>query len=52
MSCLAGICQELKIKSVLTTQVINWARTSVRELDLARRLVCYSLIAGFAPQAR
>ncbi len=30
---LAGVCQELRIKSVLTTQVINWARSSVRELD-------------------
>lgn len=36
---LLGICQELSIRSVLTTQVINWARTSVRECDLARRLV-------------
>lgn len=36
---LLGICQELGIESVLTTQVINWARTSVQECDLARRLV-------------
>jgi dihydropteroate synthase len=36
---LVGFCQELKIQSVLTTAVINWARSSVRELDLARRLV-------------
>src|SRR5207247_5675754 len=34
---LLGICQELGIRSVLTTQVINWARTSVRECDLASR---------------
>jgi dihydropteroate synthase len=47
---LAGLCQELRIKSVLTTQVINWARTSVRELDLARRLVCYSLTHGLLPK--
>jgi dihydropteroate synthase len=40
---LLGICQELDVKSVLTTQVINWARTSVRECDLARRLVYYSV---------
>ena len=39
---LLGICQELGIRSVLTTQVINWARTSVRECDLARRLVYYA----------
>lgn len=40
---LLGICQELGIRSVLTTQVINWARTSVRECDLARRLMRYAL---------
>ena len=39
---LLGICQEVGIRSVLTTQVINWARTSVRECDLARRLVYYA----------
>jgi dihydropteroate synthase len=40
---LLGFCQELDIRSVLTTQVINWARTSVRECDLARRLVHYAV---------
>ena len=40
---LAGLCQELEIKSVLTTAVINWARSSVRELDLARRLVHHAV---------
>lgn len=40
---LLGICQELGIRSVLTTQVINWARTSVQECDLARRLMRYAL---------
>jgi dihydropteroate synthase-like protein len=40
---LLGLCQELGIRSVLTTQVINWARTSVRECDLARRLVYHSV---------
>lgn len=39
---LLGFCQEAGIRSVLTTQVINWCRTSVRELDLARRLVHHS----------
>jgi dihydropteroate synthase-like protein len=39
---LLGFCQELGIRNVLTTQVINWARSSVRECDLARRLVHYS----------
>jgi dihydropteroate synthase-like protein len=40
---LAGFCQEVGIRSVLTTEVINWARSSVRELDLARRLVAYAV---------
>ena len=40
---LLGICQELGIQSVLTTEVINWARSSVRECDLARRMVYHSV---------
>ena len=40
---LLAICQELGIRSVLTTQVINWARGSVRECDRARRLVHYAV---------
>ncbi|HXT61202.1 MAG TPA: DUF6513 domain-containing protein, partial [Pirellulales bacterium] len=40
---LLGFCQELGIRSVLTTQVINWSRSSVRECDLARRLVHYAV---------
>ncbi len=36
---LLGICAELRIDSVLTTQVINWGRSSVRECDVARRMV-------------
>jgi dihydropteroate synthase-like protein len=39
---LLGFCQELGIRSVLTTQVINWCRSCVRELDLARRLVYHA----------
>jgi dihydropteroate synthase-like protein len=39
---LLGFCQELGIRSVLTTQVVNWCRSCVRELDLARRLVGYA----------
>ena len=40
---LVGFCEELKIRSVLTTTVINWARSSVREIDLARRLVHHAV---------
>lgn len=47
---LLAICQELQVDSVLTTQVINWARSSVRECDLARRLVRYSVQRGVPPK--
>ena len=40
---LAAICEELNIRSILTTEVINWARSAVREFDLARRLVHYAV---------
>jgi dihydropteroate synthase len=47
---LAAICQELGVRSVLTTQVINWARSSVRELDLARRLLRHCFSYGLVPK--
>jgi dihydropteroate synthase-like protein len=47
---LLGFCQEVGIRSVLTTQVINWARTSVRECDLARRLVHYAVSHRVPPK--
>jgi dihydropteroate synthase-like protein len=47
---LLGICQELGIRSVLTTQVINWARSSVRECDLARRLVHHAVTQRALPK--
>ncbi|MEM0925933.1 MAG: DUF6513 domain-containing protein, partial [Planctomycetota bacterium] len=47
---LLGICQELGIESVLTTEVINWARSSVRECDLARRLVKSAVDRGTPPK--
>jgi dihydropteroate synthase-like protein len=40
---LLGFCQEVGIRGVLTTQVINWARTAVRECDLGRRLVYHAV---------
>jgi dihydropteroate synthase-like protein len=39
---LLGFCQEVGIRSVLTTEVINWCRSAVRELNLARKLVYYA----------
>ena len=47
---LAGICQELGIRSVLTTEVINWARSAVREFDIARRLVHFSITRNVLPK--
>jgi dihydropteroate synthase-like protein len=40
---LAAVCQELGIGSVLTTEVINWARSAVKEFDAARRLVKHAV---------
>ena len=49
---LLGFCQELGIRSVLTTEVINWAQSSVRELDLARRLVYHACKNQVLPKHR
>jgi dihydropteroate synthase-like protein len=47
---LLGFCQELGIRSVLTTEVINWCRSCVRELDLARRLVHHACTMHVLPK--
>ncbi|MSR60254.1 MAG: dihydropteroate synthase [Planctomycetaceae bacterium] len=47
---LAGFCQELRIHSVLTTEVVNWCRSCVREFDLARRLIFHSARQGVLPK--
>jgi dihydropteroate synthase-like protein len=47
---LLGFCQELGIRSVLTTQVINWCRSCVGELDLARRLVYHAFTQRVLPK--
>jgi dihydropteroate synthase-like protein len=47
---LLGFCQELGIRSVLTTEVINWAQSSVRELDMARRLVHHACTNRVLPK--
>ncbi|HEY7311137.1 MAG TPA: DUF6513 domain-containing protein [Gemmataceae bacterium] len=47
---LLGFCQEVGIRSVLTTQVINWCRSCVRELDLARRLVYHACTKRVLPK--
>jgi dihydropteroate synthase-like protein len=47
---LLGFCEEQQITSVLTTQVIPWAQSSVRECDLARRLVAYAVRHRIPPK--
>ena len=47
---LAGFCQEQRIGSVLTTEVIPWCRTAVREFDIARRIVAHALRTGTLPK--
>lgn len=47
---LAGLCQELGIHSILTTEVINWARSAVREFDIARRMVHHSVVHKVLPK--
>jgi dihydropteroate synthase len=47
---LIGFCQEIGIRSVLTTEVIHWARSSVRECDLARRLAWHAVTHRSLPK--
>ncbi len=47
---LMGIAQELGLNFVLTTEVAPWATGSVRELDIARRLMHYALNQGLPPK--
>ncbi len=47
---LIAICQELNIQSVLTTSVINWCRTSVKEIDLARKLMYHAITKQVIPK--
>ena len=47
---LLSICQELGIRHVLTTEVIHWAQSSVRECDIARRLVFHAVDQRVLPK--
>ncbi len=47
---LIGFCQEAGIRSVLTTQVIHWARSSVRECALARALAWHAVTHRTLPK--
>ncbi|MEO8881663.1 MAG: DUF6513 domain-containing protein [Gemmatimonadaceae bacterium] len=47
---LIAICQELGVRAVLTTEVIPWAHGSVREIDIARRLMHHSITNKVPPK--
>jgi dihydropteroate synthase len=47
---MIAVCQELGVRAVLTTEVIPWARGSVREVDIARRLMHYALTGHTIPK--
>jgi dihydropteroate synthase-like protein len=47
---MIAVCQELGIRAVLTTEVIPWARGSVREIDVARRLMHYAITRHTIPK--
>lgn len=47
---LIGFCQETGIRSVLTTEVIHWAASSVKECDLARRLAWHAVTHRTLPK--
>lgn len=47
---LIGICQEQGIRSVLTTEVIHWAKSCVAEVAAARQLMKYAVDQGVVPK--
>ena len=47
---LIAICQELGIRTILTTEVIPWARGAVQEIDIARRLMHYAVTHRTIPK--
>lgn len=47
---LLGFCQELGIRNVLTTEVIDWARGAVREAVLAAQLMHFAQQEGTPPK--
>lgn len=47
---LIAVCEELGVRTVLTTEVIGWARGAVREIDIARRLMRYAIRNKVAPK--
>ncbi|MBX9677452.1 MAG: dihydropteroate synthase [Gemmataceae bacterium] len=48
---LIGFCQEVGIRSVLTTEVANWCRSCVREIDLLRRVMHHAVTQKTIPKS-
>jgi dihydropteroate synthase len=48
---LLAVCQEVGVTAVLTTEVISWARGTVREIDIARRLMHYAVTHRTVPKS-
>lgn len=47
---LLALCAEWRIGSVLTTQVVNWCRSSVRECEIARRILHHAITNRVPPK--
>ena len=47
---LVAVCQELGVRTVLTTEVAPWARGAVRELDVARRIMRHAVVHHTVPK--
>jgi dihydropteroate synthase len=47
---LVAVCQELGVRTVLTTEVMPWAKGAVREIDVARRLMHYAVTRQTIPK--
>jgi dihydropteroate synthase-like protein len=47
---LMAMAEEVGVRAVLTTEVIPWARGSVREIDIARRLMHYAVSQKTVPK--
>jgi dihydropteroate synthase-like protein len=47
---LIGFCQEVGIRNVLTTEVIDWARGAVREAVIASELMHFAHAHGTSPK--
>jgi len=47
---LIGFCQEVGIRNILTTEVIDWARGAVREAVIAAELMHFAIERGTPPK--